>query len=109
MTTVLKLHTTYIMLAVHYDHHTSARPLPKGTVPFGLLMCPFWTGNKAEWTLCQPFALGNFRNHLKYLTKLWISLCSLKHVAGNIAKPGGLLQSGRISTFITANTSFSTS
>jgi len=29
-----------------------------------------------------------------------------KYVAGNIAKPGGLLQGGRISTYATANTRF---
>ena len=34
---------------VHYS--VLARPLPKGTVPFGLGMCPLWSGMKAKCAL----------------------------------------------------------
>ena len=36
----------------------SLRPLLKSTKPFGLLMCPLWSGLEPKYVLCQPFALS---------------------------------------------------
>ena len=62
-------------------HSVLARPLLKGTVPFGLPMCPLWTGLKARCALCPLITLATTWN--TWLGKaspgfwiLWISLYS---------------------------------
>ena len=50
--------TDCVVVSETRGHHSVlARPLPKGTVPFGLLMCPSWFGLKTQCALCQPLQL----------------------------------------------------
>ena len=37
-----------------------ARPLLEGTVPFGLLMCPLWSGLEAKCALASPLPFDYF-------------------------------------------------
>ena len=54
------IHTWSAKVSVHMYSSVLARPLPKGTVPFGLLMCPLWSGLKAQCALCQPLHVYYF-------------------------------------------------
>ena len=54
-----------------------ARPLPKGIVPFGIPMCPLWSGVKTKY--CPLLALCPLitsSNHLKCLTRQSFPECS---------------------------------
>ena len=59
----------YSFMISHRNHKTCCLvytcthwPQPKGTVPFGLLICPLWSRSKM-------FPLPAFSNNLKYLTR----------------------------------------
>jgi len=36
------------------------RPLPEGTVPFGLLMCRLWSSLEAKYALANPLPFDYF-------------------------------------------------